>query len=151
MCRRSTKFENIRDLKRLFWYPEICFSSDPFATILVPLERGDPCRHFELLHIKIHLCNNEISSIDFGCTEFLPSRWSLGTDCRSKEAALKLLLAAVCVSVCLEKTLIGYRHLIRSITMHNYKIIRVRSANWEVRLSVIFIEGYNGPTLWGII
>ena len=66
-----TKFENIHDLKCLFWYPEFCFSSDPFATILVPLERGDPCRYFELLHIKSHLCNNEISSIDFGCTEFL--------------------------------------------------------------------------------
>ena len=89
-----TKLENIHDLKCLFWYPEFCFSSDPFATILVPLERGDPRRHFELLHIKIHLCNNEISLIDFGCTEFLhkftpdriaaPSNNPVLFDCRSR-------------------------------------------------------------------
>ena len=37
------------------------------------------------------------------CTEFLPSCWSLGMDCRSKEAAFKLLFAAVCDWLCPKK------------------------------------------------
>ena len=42
------------------------FSTDPFVMVLVPLERGGPRRHFELLYIKIHLRSSEISSLDFG-------------------------------------------------------------------------------------
>ena len=38
------------------------FSNDLFAIILVPLKKGAPRHHFELLHIKIHLWNSEISS-----------------------------------------------------------------------------------------
>ena len=38
---------------------------NPFATILVPLERGGSRRHFESLPIEIHRRSSEISSLEF--------------------------------------------------------------------------------------
>ena len=43
-------------------------SRNPFAMILVPLERGGSRRHFELLPIEIHRRCSEISSLE--CEEF---------------------------------------------------------------------------------
>ena len=40
-------------------------SRNPFATILVLLERGGSRRHFESLPIEIHRRSSEISSLEF--------------------------------------------------------------------------------------
>ena len=40
-------------------------SRNPFAMILVPLERGGSRRHFESLPIEIHRRSSEISSLEF--------------------------------------------------------------------------------------
>ena len=51
-------------------------SADPFAMILVPLERGGLCRHFELLSVEIHRRSSEKSSLEVGqVVIFWTFRW----------------------------------------------------------------------------
>ena len=51
-------------------------SRNPFAMILVPLERGGLRRHFELLSIEIHRRSSEKSSLEVGQ---VVTFWTLGS------------------------------------------------------------------------
>ena len=51
-------------------------SRNPFAMILVPLERGGLRRHFELLSIEIHRRSSEKSSLEVGQVVIF---WTLGS------------------------------------------------------------------------
>ena len=51
-------------------------SADPFAMILVPLERGGLRRHFELLSVEIHRRSSEKSSLEVGQVVIF---WTLGS------------------------------------------------------------------------
>ena len=49
---------------------------NPFAMILVPLERGGLRRHFELLSVEIHRRSSEKSSLEVGQVVIF---WTLGS------------------------------------------------------------------------